>query len=334
MATSLHGGPRTIELTRDDDGSREYRVVHLVRAGAGDGPATVLLTTGLPQPGDVWRFGDVEVDVWAWCRLNAQVRAHDAQDGEPIEWYTVEQVFSTKPPQQTEPAGDPLLQRQKISGSFSKSGEEITFDRFGNPVLNSSFEQIRGPQVEFESGNILIRVEQNVADLALPVVRLAMYTLNSIPLWGAPVRMVRLSGFSWDEHDYWRPDPVTGAPIPSIYYTRNFEFEASPKGWDRDIVDEGTKVIRGRWDKDPASPTYRSYLIDPATDPDDPAHYDRYQDWTGNPSRLILDHGTPALSTVGVIGSTTTTQSAVGSIHVEKYGETDFVSVLGIRSTL
>jgi hypothetical protein len=31
------------------------------------------------------------------------------------------------------------------------------------------------------------------------------------------------------------------------YYHRNLEFEVNAKGWDRDLLDEGTKVLWGRW---------------------------------------------------------------------------------------
>lgn len=256
MATVLLG-QREWKGRREDDGNYSLQVTHRVLCNPGEGPYAALTAAGLPQPGDVWAFNinlvtgaAGEQMIWAYCGMGSDAEQQTGE-GSPgrgaASYWDVSQTFSTRPPERQQPAGDPLLEPQKVTGSFNRSTKEALNDRFGVPVTNSAWERFHGQQVEFDSGHAVINVEQNVAELNLPALAAAYQTVNGLPLWGMPTRTIKLSGISWDPHDYTRPDPLTGAPVPARYYTRKFEFEVSWEGWDRDLLDEANKVLHGHW---------------------------------------------------------------------------------------
>lgn len=284
------GGPRTYKLSRDESMYRTYSVQHLVKADVGEGPGAALLATGLPQPGDVWNFGD-DYDPWCWCRADADVKIHQEREGDPAEWYVVEQKFSNAPrdPESSSRCSDtavedPLLEPVKVSGGFAKSKIEATEDRFGESILTSSHELIRGPQNEWDKSLPNVSMEQNVPDLELGLLAAMIDTVNAYPLWGLPARTIKLSNITWSKQYY-------GSCY--VYYTRKFEFEINFDGWDKDILDEGTKVLRGHW-KD----TEDKWVLDPVwfdgveivlPNPANPNHFDRYKDRNGENCRVILD---------------------------------------------
>lgn len=337
MTVRLKSGQRTWSGSRDSEGYREYQIQWLVETDTRlDGPARVLQCPGLPRPGTFWLF-DNDVDIWAWCRPDAKIKLHEEKEGEGGYWWTVDQTFSSKPlPRdkqrcQTTEIQDPLLEPQKVSGSYVKDKEEAIYDRFGRAILTSSHEQIRGPQVEFPTGRDTIRIEQNVLNLELEVFGPMRDTLNDAPLWGLPSRCISLSNATWQEKFY---------GTCTKYYTRIFEFETNVKRdaygnitskWDRDLLDEGTKVLKGHW-----STSTGAWVVDniggsPA-DPLNPAHFIRFQDRQGNVARVILNGaGLPADIQIGT--GTGTSTSAAGNVHVERYDESNFL-LLGIPTTL
>jgi hypothetical protein len=161
MTASVIPGHRTWSLTRDGEGHRVYKVTHRVQCDPGDGPAMVLAAFGLPQVGDPWRFGR-DLDEWAWCHVDVQVTPVLSAEG-PDFFFDVEHTFSTLPPQRPQqPVSDPLLQAPKISGSFTKTTEEAVYDRFGRFLGNSAWEQLRGKQVEVDTGILNLHIEQNL----------------------------------------------------------------------------------------------------------------------------------------------------------------------------
>jgi hypothetical protein len=341
MATVLTG-QREWKGRREDDGHYSLQVTHRVLCNPGEGPYAALTASGLPQPGDLWRFNINPVTgmpgeqmIWAYCGMGADAEQQTG-DGSPgvgnASYWDVSQTFSTKPPERQQPAGDPLLEPQKVTGTFSRSTKEALNDRFGIPVTNSAWERFHGQQVEFDSGHAVVNIEQNVAELNLPALAAAYQTVNGLPLWGMPTRTIKLSGISWDPHDYTRPDPVTGAPTSARYYTRKFEFEANWEGWDRDLLDEANKVLHGHWKYVTTTTTtttqaatttaagattvQASTTTTPAiiTGPEplqwellpvdqagtmpnrfNPTHFDRFQDRWGNVGKVILNGaGIPA----------------------------------------
>lgn len=342
MTTAIIDGQRKWSLKRDSDGHRTYRITHLVAADTTDGPANVLQTPGLPVPGNPW-IVDGDVDIWAWCRPDADVQVHQEKEGDPATVYSVEQTFSTKPPTKDQGSRqrcadqaieDPLLEPQKVSGSFVNFTEEVTRDRTGAGIFTSAKERMKGPQVEFEFSRPQIVIEQNVVNLQLATVAQMMNTVNDAPLWGVITRGIRLAGFTWSRQFH-------GTCF--AYYTRTFTFEVYAKenaagtavisGWDRVLVDEGTKVLRGRWETNQNLATYGSYRVDPTITIETAGAADiiAYTDFHGNPTNVILDgQGRPWDESAATTG---TSDDKMGTVAVEVYRESNFL-LLGIPTTL
>ena len=306
MACVRIGGPLTVSATRDDEGYREYSVVWLVKSDLVDGPANVMQTANLPQIGDQWNFG-VEVDIWAFCYPTLEVTIHQEKEGDPVRWWRVKQKFSTKFRKRcaTAEVADPLNEPQKISGSFVKHNRERMRDRFGDYIYSSSFEQIRGPQVEFEDVSPTVKIEQNVALLELGLFSGMVNTVNDSTLWGLPSRAIKLGNATWARLLYGQCN---------YYYTRTFDFEVGPyvpefgqNTFDRRILDEGTKALRGHWHKNAAElaaantnqiaagvgPAVGEWVLDKVDGqyPNylNPQHYNRYKDRNEENTRAILN---------------------------------------------
>lgn len=288
------------EGERDDEGYRTYKLISRVRTNSLlDGPATVLQCAGLPQPGATWNYGN-DVDTWAWCRPTASVKICTPKE-KGHEW-EVTQTFSSKPlpPNQQRcnntPIEDPLLEPQKISGSFNKYTEEASIDRFGNPIVNSAWEPITGPQAEFDANRTSIVIEQNVLDLQLAVIDALKNTVNDDTMWGVPRRCIKLSEVTFDRKFY-------GQCFP--YYTRKFTFDVNIKkdpvtgvlssGFDHDVSDKGTKMLYGHWDAKSGD-----YILDKiggviTPDPKNPQHFVAAKSRDGTPTNVPLNgFGLPA----------------------------------------
>lgn len=321
MATEVLGGPRTWEGERDDDGYRTYPVSFVVEGLAADGPVTVMLTPGLPAVGSLWVVGG-EFDLWAWCTPYMKVKPRpETKVGSPTRLWDVDLKFTTKPisrDRRDNPSNDdPLLEPDRVSGSFVKYTEEATKDRYGRAILSSSHEQLRGQQNEWDANRPQVRVEQNVpllqADLWVPMVD----HLNDAPLWGFPARCWKLGDPSWTRKFHQN----------DVYYERTFTFDGNAATFDRDLLDEGTKALHGEWNM--TTGAYDVTPFDPfgliTPDYTNPQHFIRFTDKNANPCRVILNgFGRPISGESG-----TGTLDAAGRIHVEKYDEADF-TLLGI----
>lgn len=269
MACKVHNEqPISWSLVINDDWEREYEVTHIVKGERNvDGPYSASQAVGLPLVGTEWNFRDT-ADIWAFCRPGKTVQTHQPKQGEVDIWFTVKQIFSTKSLSkcQEDEITDPLLKPAKVSGSSIRDKREAMYDRNGTPILNSAHEQIRGPQNEWDVCNTQVTVEQNVVLLERGLIEPMRDTLNDAPLWGFPARSVKLSDFRWTENYY-------GSCYK--YYTRTLVFDIrvrrfnlgnlfpvlgieplpGPAGtliipdWDRDLLDEGTKVLNGGFDQ-------------------------------------------------------------------------------------
>ena len=244
-------GARSWSMVRDAEGYRTYIVRHRVHVNVTDGPYNALYNTpGLPSPGSMWDIDD-DQDEWAYCTQEARVDPV-APEGEPNEFFDIEQVFSTKPavlcPDDEGGFDDPLLRADIITGGFNKYTIEARIDSHGDPIVNSAWEQMRGPQVEFDENRPKIRIRQNVADLEFDVLCQHIDTVNDAPMWGFEARCVKFSGCSWEKHYH---------VDCTVYYTRELEFDIKYDSFDRDLIDEGTKVLPGHWD-----PITGAYVLD------------------------------------------------------------------------
>lgn len=346
MACTLINGAMDMEGEIDEDGARTYKVVWQIESDNGlDGPANVLQTPGLPVPGTMWNYLN-DIDIWAWCRPNATVRRHRGDNSQdPIRLWELEQTFSTKRPsreqgQRQQPPNqrteDPIFLPPKISGSTVEFQVEDPIDwRTGIRALTSAREPIRGPAVTFDDCRSQIVIEQNVLVLQLDLLEQMKATVNDSVLWGRPARHIKLKSWTWDWTYYGQSFRYFVRRLTFELYTRfdptTFTYKS---GWDRVIVDEGTLVLRGEWERNRNLATYRTYRVAPGLTAANAKAGDivAYQDFHGNPSHVILDgNGRPwdALGvTTGTVGDDT-----MGTIDFQHYPESNFL-LLGIPSVL
>lgn len=291
-------GHRMWSSTRDGEGNREYRIVFRVESDDPlDGPAVVRQTPGLFITGSSWAW-DNDSDPWAFCLPIDSIK--QVEEGELV--WDVEQVFSSKPlppgqqrcnDQQIE---DPLMEPPKISGGSTKYSEEAPYDRFGQPICSSSWEPIRGQVNEWDANRSSIRIEVNVMSFAQVMIALSMRDcVNMFPIWGYAARCVKLSNVNWERKYY---------GLCYAYYTVVMDFDTNSLTFDRDIMDEGHKCLKGHWD----GATGQFYLDDigeganrRSPHPQNPSDFIRIPDREGNPTRMVLNgYGLPACTVVRV----------------------------------
>lgn len=329
-------GPVKVTLTRDAERRRVYEVTYLVKAGdKDDGPGQVLLTPGLPVPGGFYQLGN-DADLWAFCTFKNKVERWQPKDGEADYWWAVTFEFSTVPTKTCSESqfDDPLLEPARVRGTFVRRTKEATQDRFGNPLVTSSWEQLRGAQVEFYDSTPQIVIEQNVALLNYPLLTSFRNCVNDSVLWGFPPRCVLLSDIQWEQAWY-------GTCL--YYYKRTLTFDVLFETHDRYVLDEGTMALRGKWDKVTTSPTYKEYVLDPdiADDPAkhlNPRNFIKFKDWHGEPRKVLLNGaGRPYDPGVfdGATGTGTGTgaDTQVGFRYIQYYNEVNML-LLGIPSIL
>jgi hypothetical protein len=282
MASTLRDGAITWSGERDAEGHRTYTLIWFAEAGRDDGPAVVMQTPGLYLPGAGYSVAD-DIDIWAWCRPELKVSpAPDTKEGSYTRFWRIEQKFSTRPPDTKRCAEndiqDPLLQPQKVNGSFAKATREATKDRFGNPIVSSSHEMLRGNSSEFDASRLTVTIEQNVALLELDLVSLMTDTVNDDVLWDFDARCVKLDNMSWEKKFY-------GSCY--VYYTRKLEFSTNRATFDRDILDEGNKALRGHWNQ--SNIWELDKLGGQLPNVNNPADFVRVLDPQGQPMRVVLD---------------------------------------------
>lgn len=301
MTASVVGSQRAWSGERDDDGHRTWMLQSYVRCTSFlDGPAVVMQCGGLPQIGSTWNFGN-DVDVWAFCypymKVSPLPGANPNEDERFLDWL-VEQKFSTKPLKRcnTSQIENPLDEPYLISGNFLKYTKEANYDRFGNQIRTSSFEQVHGPNVEFDFNRPTVKISWNVANLNLRQLSTFIDTVNDSTLWGMPRRCVKLSNCSFERRQY---------GICNFYFNQAFEFDTDWNTFDKNVLDEGYKCLNGQWAISPSDPdltTWRNGVALPsgslwkllpiggvAPNRNNPQHYMRYKDKNGEMNKVVLD---------------------------------------------
>lgn len=337
MAAEVYGtGPVSMSARQATDGHRTYTVVWRVRVDDTlNGPAEALQAAGLPAPGAALAIG-TSVDAYAYCTWEADVEPDQANSsGDAVRFYLVTQTFTTKPPSSAGGDGgggqrpndatrpeNPLLEPAKIKKGFAKYKEHATYDRFGLPVCTSSWEQILGPQNEWDVSDPVVEIEQNVATDNFGTIANYMDCVNGTTLWGVPPGGVKLMDGDIERRFY---------GSSSVYYVRKLKFQVRYRlvyipvpdapgtftttyvTWDRDLLDEGTKVLNGHWEGerwilDPVDYVYDEDGLPVPTagtgsgtgadffdfetrqpDPLRPDDFIRYTDKQGNIARVVLD---------------------------------------------
>ncbi len=310
----LVDGQTKWSVKRDKEGHREYKITHRVFSSVVEGPNAILNTGGLPVIGSAWSF-DGDTDVWAFCSPEKSVKGHQAKDGEVNTVWDVESTFTTRSPERCQDTTieNPLLEPDRVGGSFVNYTKEVTKDRFGAAILSSSHEVFRGPKVEFDHNRATVKIGQNVQNLELALFTEMVNTVNDDFLWGLAPRKVKLSNTSWSRK-------IIG--VCDFYYTREFEFDIDFEDFDRIIYDEGSKALNGHWDK-----ATGLWVLDDigggAPDLTDPSHFKRYKDRADENARTLLDG----------LGEPLTAGTLPVEVFISHYQESNFL-LLGIPITL
>lgn len=222
-------------LDVDEEGYRNYTAVHrVITNDPEDGPYTIMATPGLPSAGSTWTIGNDD-DPWSFCTRGGKVSLEKIEDSHR-QWL-VGQTFTNRPKSrcQTTTIDNPLLEPARISGSFVKFTKEATVDRFGDPILNSAFERIRGKVVERDHNRPTVRIGLNLATINLNTICAFNDCVNDATLWNLAAHCVKLSNISWQRLMY---------GTCTYYFTVEYEFEIDFKTWKRELVDEGTKELK------------------------------------------------------------------------------------------
>lgn len=349
------GGIRKWSGKITQEGHREYTLVVRTKGGLGDGPASHMVTPGLPTPGSIWLYENV-LDPWAWCDGSDDCQPVDGGDNRAT-FYDHTYQFSTRPRGEKAGKGDKPAEKQKCanmtiqnplaeppgtSGGFVRGTIEATrakIDGTEKKLRYTSFEPIIGPQAEFDDSHFTVTVTQNVPSLQMALVSSMRDHVSDAALWDLPVRSWKLSEFSWERKLY---------GVCFFYYTRRFVFEGKTRpelspgtgtptgtllgGWDREIPDWSNKCLHGKWDRTIAAAgqgcrwVVQNFADGTAPDFENPNHYDVIPSPKGGGNiRAYLSQSTP--------GAPATDEADIKKLEIKYYQEANFL-LLGIPTVL
>ncbi len=348
-----------------------------------DGPAAVVRVSGLPQFGDQYSDGKSDSDPWAFCTFESEVARHEEADGEVGYYWSVDKTFTTvsprgrdlsrmaaanpgnasHPPGKGEPT-DQQANPPQVSISFVRYTEEAVTDYLDGPILNSAHEFIRGQKNEWDMNRVQVKIKQAVTadEIQFPALVNMVDTVNSLTLWGFPPRTIKLSEapveFRWHSNGqpyfdrsltfdirYRARQTVTSVLTPGTGTALLEELVQDEyfETWDRYVMDEGTKVLNGRWGAK-GSGLEKSWILlnvnGAAPDPANPKHFVKMTDDKGNPTRVLLDGGGLPADTVVVVSTGSggvpdeTTLAPVGRRLIKFYGQSDFSKIPHLPTSL
>lgn len=222
-----------------------YRVITTTRA---DGPYVVLSAGNLPRRGDFYQYGN-DLDIFATCKSIGPARLERAEDTGKA--WLVDAVFSTKGSQR-DPAdnpGDPISWAWKVSGSFGSGQWYPRKDANGRAIANTADEPFEDvPPID--DPRMIISLEKNTASLNIDTWKKTRGKVNSSPLWGLPVRQVKLLQWSWNVQ-------FTGQG--AAYISNKFEVEINDEGYYYSPLDQGFREKLGK--KPDGKPNYWTVLL-------------------------------------------------------------------------
>lgn len=274
------------------------------------------------------------------------------------------------PPTDSPPGkGNPTDQSSnppQISVSFTRYTTQSSVDYLDRPITTSSHELIRGPDNEWDMSRIQIRIKQTVttAELQLPMLCHMVDTVNARDLWGFPPRTLKLSEAPVEWKYYGNGNPYFERTLVfDVRYRARTGVTSVPTGgtgtelleelveddyvetWDRYVLDEGTKVLKGHWGPK-GSPQEGQWVLETvngaAPDPNNPMHFRRFYDTENHPGRVILNgEGAPANTVVVGVPPTGTDGSyeesylaPAGRRVIKYYGQSDFASIPHLPTSL
>jgi hypothetical protein len=341
-----------VRYSRDRDGYRTYKTKYLVHTTQGTGPNEIADFVGLPALGSMYDdtmggvgTGTGRADDWCFCHPDWTIEPHQGKQGEVPEWWSVEIPFSNKPLKRCQDLeiDNPIDELSEITVSFGKKTIEAERDKDDDPIVSSSHEKLTGAAVEFDKGTISVKIKANFPTIDLGLIAECMNRVNAEPMWGLPTRCVKLSGASAERKLY---------GCCSFYYTITYDLDVDNETFDRNVLDEGTKVLNGHWATKADAQrllgtgttiqTDQAWVLDRINghepDPNNPQHFIRYKDRNQENARVILNgNGTPA-NTTAITGTAYGTGTGTGGREVyyhrvQYYKETNLL-LLGIPSDL
>jgi hypothetical protein len=296
MATRNHGPIYWTPASRDADGHRTYEITFRVVSDEGpvgqmmDGPAAVLATPGLPQPGDPWNFfGDSDPAVI--CTYEAEIKVVERE--EPYVYFDITFTFTSRPFNfcQGGTRDEPTTWPAEIDIATTAVRHEAGEDAYGFPIVSSSHEVMTGAAVDRERKLVVVTVKKNIpwSQFDLPRYVRNLDTTNSAEMWGLGYDKVRFADFSATRKFTARCE---------IYWEGTFRFEVDREGWAKEVVDEGTMVLRGRWVRQPTGGYV--YVVDDGVVASNPNDFDKFSTPSGQQARVMLNGaGLPAGVIVG-----------------------------------
>ena len=252
--TAVAVGMLEWEASRDKDGHRDYKSSYLVKTDdLHDGPRMAMLAEGLPAIGSTWDY-DNDRDDWALCTPESTVKP--VYTKERCHYFIVDLIHTTRPLRRCQDSqiDNPLFEPYRIGGSFTTYSEEAYYDRFGRPIMSSSYEMYQGAEIEFDAGRPTISIGFNSPDVPVPIFAPIIHVLNDNYLWGLAPRTIKLSGVRWQRLMY---------GTCSFYYSIDYDFEINYNTWDRLIPDMGTRHLKTGGDPD--NITHFKTYVDPNT---------------------------------------------------------------------
>lgn len=300
-------GMTSWEGERDDEGHRTFILKTKWEADdSANGPRGLMNVVDATIPiGSAWNFGN-DMD-WAYCYPDLKVKQIGPDEERKVMWIA-EQKFSTRPLFRCQSASieSPLLEPVKYGGSFVKEKRQAFFNKDGEPLHTSSLEPIPGAERDFSQPAVW--VEFNHLTNLLATFAPMIDTLNDATMWNLPARCIKLNNVTWERKWY---------AVCTVYFTSRFEFGVNAID---DPENPGT-TISGY---DEIRPDIGTRVLDVGGDPTKQMEFVKYKDAHGENDTVYLDGAGEAVDDI----------DDVAKITCEYYGESNFLSITGIPSSL
>jgi len=236
------GHPKKTELSIDAEFHRKYTSEYQIYTERTADPLTVRAMEQLPQYGDVYNWYGF-VDSWAFCRdiqVSRKAEISDTNTGDIRTLWTVKVVHDSKPTGgsndfqgRENPLDDPIV----ISGGFGVFKQEVSTDRFENPIVNAAGDPYN-PSPEIDEAVDTLSMSYNTATLNLQLRAEMIGKVNANIMWGLEPRRVKLTQWNYQ---------VLRAGPGFEYIKHDFEFQVSFKlhPTDAELVAKGPVGVRG-----------------------------------------------------------------------------------------
>ena len=229
----------TTRVQGQESGHRTYQSTFRVFTDSvSDGASTVMIYSGLPQLGDPYLWGN-SFDYGARMNSLPVVRL-EREDQSARKIWIATCTYTTQGRQlEEQPPDDPLSHPWGVSGDADEWSEEAETDVNGKPLINSSFQQLRGKQVERFRSRRKLTLSKN-----FPIIN---------QLWidhyeeSTNRSSVSILGMVYPpKHLYMRRITFTREwyAYNTPYFPHTFQIDVHKNGINRKIVDKGTMQLR------------------------------------------------------------------------------------------